>query len=79
MAAQDDYAFSDAFRSTPVEFATVSCLPVLLALAQLANSYVNDLSFLVSVPFAVVMVLFAVLLTQHQLAQFRRRRFERGR
>ncbi|WP_129113180.1 hypothetical protein [Halegenticoccus tardaugens] len=77
MATKDDVAFSDIFRSTPVQSAMISFVPALLALAQLANSYFNDLSFFVSVPFAAVMILFAILLTQHHFAQFRRRHFER--
>lgn len=77
MARKDDIAFSDMFRSTPVRSAIVSLVPVLLALGQLANSYVNGLSFSVSVPFAAVMVLFAGLLTQHNFAQFRRLYLER--
>lgn len=77
MAAENDTGFSDLFRSTPVRSMLITLVPVLLALVQLTNSYVNGLAFSVSVPFAVVMVLFAVLLTQHHFAQFRRRRFER--
>ncbi len=76
MTTQDEVAFSDMFRSTPVQSAMISLLPTLLALAQLANSYFNDLSFFVSIPFAVVMVLFGILLTQHHYAHFRRRHFE---
>ncbi|XVH30818.1 hypothetical protein ACNS7O_10510 [Haloferacaceae archaeon DSL9] len=77
MAAENDVSISDLVRSDPVRSALLSFGPILLAGAQIANSYFNDLSFLASVPFAVAMVLIAVLLTQHHAAQYRRRRVER--
>lgn len=78
MATKDNLAFSDMFRSTPIQSVIVSLVPVLLAFGQLANSYFNGLSFSISVPFAIVMVLFAGLLTQHHFAQFRRVHLERN-
>lgn len=78
MATRDDTAFSDMFRSNPVQSAMVSLVPLLLALAQLANGYFNDMSIFVSISFAIVVVLFAVLLTQHQYARFRRQYAERN-
>lgn len=78
MATKDDITFPDMLRSAPVQAVLVFFVPVLLAGAQLANSYFNDLSFFVSVPFAVVIVLFTVVLTQHQLARFRRGYLERN-
>lgn len=77
MATKEDAAFSDMFRSNPVQSAMVSIVPLLLAFAQLANSYFTNMSILVSVSFTIVVVLFAVLLTQHQYAQFRRQYAER--
>ena len=77
MVTQDAVRLSDMVRSIPGHCLLCGGLPVALAAAQLANSYVNGLSLFVSVPFAVVLVLFAVVLTQHQFAQFRRQQFER--
>lgn len=78
MATKDDITVPDMFRSIPIQAALIFFVPVLLAVAQLANSYFNDLSFFVSVPFAIVMIVFTALLTQHQLAQFRRGHLERN-
>ena len=77
MATTDDTTFYDMFRANPVQSALVSTGPVLLAVAQLANGYFTEMSIFVSIAFAVVVVLFAGLLTQHQYAQFRRQYVER--
>ncbi len=78
MATKDGVAVADMFRSRPVQSAMVSVVPLLLAVAQLANGFFNDMPLLVSISFAAVMVPFAVLLTQYQYAQFRRQYVERG-
>lgn len=77
MATKDDVTVSDMFRSAPVRSAMVSVLPLLLVLGQFANSYFNGLSIFASTAFALTVTLFAVLLTQHQLAEFRLRHVER--
>lgn len=77
MSTKEGTAFSDMFRSDPVQSAMVSIVPLLLAGAQLANSYFTSMSMLASVLFATVVVLFTVLLTQYQYAQFRRQYIER--
>lgn len=77
MATKEDTAFSEMFRSNPVQSAMVSVLPLLLAVAQLAIGYFTNMSIFASISFAIVVVLFAVLLTQHQYAQFRRQFVER--
>lgn len=78
MATKDDVTFSDMLRSNPIQSAMVSIVPLLLAVAQLANGYFTTMSVFVSMSFAVVVVSFAVLLTQYQYARFRRRHIERG-
>lgn len=75
-ATREDLTLVDMFREEPVETAMVTVLPVFLAFAQLANSVVNGLSFAVSVPFAVVVVGFTVLVTQYGFVRFRRRTLE---
>lgn len=77
MATKEDTAFFDMYRSNPVQSAMVSVVPLLLAVAQLANSYFTTMSIFVSISFAIVLVLFAVLLTQYQYARFRRQYVER--
>lgn len=77
MAVKEDLTLLDVVHSSP-RTVVLASVPVLVALAQLANSYFNDLSVLVSVPFAVVMIAYAVLLAQYQYAQFRRRHVELG-
>ena len=72
----DSLTFRDMYRANPVEGALFTIVPALLAVVQLTNSFVTDLSFYVSVPFALVVVGFAWVLNQHSFAQFRRRRLE---
>ena len=77
MSTKEGTAVADMFRSDPVQSAIVCIVPLLLAVAQLANSYFTSMSMLASVLFATVVVLFTVLLTQYQCAQFRRQSVER--
>jgi len=77
MATKGDAAFSEMFRANPVQSAMVSVVPLVLAFAQLANSYFTTMSVFVSLSFAIVVGLFTVVLTQHQYARFRRRYVER--
>ncbi len=76
MTGIDGLTHVDMFRAEPVESAMFTVVPLVLAFAQLANSAVNDLSVLVSVPFALVMVGYALFLNQFSFARFRRQRLE---
>lgn len=76
MAAIERLTLTDMFRTAPLRSALVTMVPLALALIQLANSVFNDLSFVVSIPFALVIVGFACLLTQYSLARFRRQQRE---
>jgi hypothetical protein len=71
MATEDHATLGDLLRVRPVQFLLCTVLPLALAGMQLLNSLVYDLSVLVSVPFAVVMVAFATVLTQYQLVRVR--------
>ena len=64
------------FRAAPLQHAVLIVVPVIVAVAQLANSAVTDLSFAISVPFAVVLLGFTGLMTQYNLARFRRQELE---
>lgn len=67
----------ELFRAAPMKCALLSLGPVLLAVTQLINSYVNGLSPVAAVAFAVAMVAFAVVATGHHAAEHRVRRLER--
>jgi len=67
----------ELFQAAPVQTTLLTAVPLALAVLQLANSVFNDLPFLVSVPFALVLVGYASLLIQHQFSRVRRRRIER--
>lgn len=71
-----DFTHLDMVRAAPVRSLLVTGVPVVLALAQLANSFVNDLSLVASVAFALVVVGFGVLLTQYNFVRLRRHRLE---
>lgn len=64
------------FRSAPVRTALVSLVPFALAAGQLVNSLVNDFPLVLSIGFAVTMLVFAVVATGHCAAEFRLRRLE---
>lgn len=68
--------FLEMFRDAPVETSLYTLGPLTVAAVQLSNSVVNGLSFLVSVPFAVVLVGFAAVAASHRLSQFRLAKLE---
>lgn len=76
MAGKHTITLLDMFRTVPVRSALFTLLPTILALGQLGNSIFNDVSMIVSVVFALVIVGYAGVLTQHSFAQFRRRKIE---
>lgn len=76
MAAIERLTLLDMFRAAPLRSALFTMVPLVLALMQIANSLFNDLSFVVSIPFALVILGFACLLTQYSLARFRRQQRE---
>lgn len=65
MSASELLAFA---RADPGRAFTYSVLPVLVALAQLANSIVHGVSALYPGLFALALVAFAVIATQYHLA-----------
>jgi hypothetical protein len=67
------------FRAVPVETTLLAGGPSALAAVQLANGYVNDVRPVVSIAFALVMIAFATVATDHRVAERRRRRLERDR
>lgn len=77
MATVEPVTFGDMFRAAPVRSALLTLLPLSIAVFQLVNSVYNDLSFAISIPFALVIVSFAYVLTQYSLARFRRQQRER--
>lgn len=57
-------------RAEPVEAALYATAPAVAAV-QLLNSLVNGLSYLVSIPFAVVLLAFTALVVGHRISQRR--------
>lgn len=76
MSTQTRPSFPELFRATPVKSTLLAVVPLGLALGQLANSYVNGVSPVIAVGFAVVMIAFAVVATGHHAAEYRLRRLE---
>lgn len=70
-------ALRNLFRAAPAKSSLLSVAPLALAVAQLVNSYVNGLSPVAAVAFAVAMAGFAVVATGHSAAEHRVRRLER--
>lgn len=64
------------FRADPVICSLLLFGPLTLAVGQLLNSYVNGVSPIVSLAFAIVMVAFSIVATGHHAAERRRRRLE---
>lgn len=76
MSTRDRPTFREMLRADPVRSGLFVATPVAVAAVQLLNSVVNGLSFLVSVPLAVVMVAFSGFLLTYQFAQYRVERLE---
>lgn len=76
MAASDSLTLLELLRTRPVQSGLLVVVPLAVAGVQLLNSYVNDLSLFVSVPFSVGLLAFSALALDHHLAQLRLRRLE---
>ncbi|WP_049921320.1 hypothetical protein [Halopiger djelfimassiliensis] len=79
MAGTIPFSLAELFRAAPAKSSLLSLAPLGLALGQLVNSYVNGVSFLVSIGFAAVMIGFAVVAMGHHAAEHRLYRLESGR
>ncbi|EMA36799.1 hypothetical protein [Halobiforma nitratireducens] len=78
MSVRQPLSIAELFRATPATSALLTLGPLALALGQLLNSYVNDVSVFVSLSFAAVMLAFAAVATGHHAAEYRLRELERG-
>lgn len=78
MRAKDDVTPRSAFRRSPVRMSLYVCVPLLLAVLQLANSLLTDLPVWVAAAFAVLMVSYAVMFTRYHVAQLRLEELESG-
>ena len=76
MSVRHSLSLVELFRATPVKSSLLAFGPLALALGQLGNSYVNGVSPVVAIGFAVVMVGFAVVATRHHAAEHRLQRLE---
>ena len=76
MASRRRPSFRELFRTEPATSVLLSVAPLVLAAGQLANGSRNDLPPTVTLSFALVMIAFAVVATDHHAARYRRRRLE---
>lgn len=76
MAARHRPSLVELFRVAPTESALLAGGPLVLAAGQLANGYANGVSPVVTIAFALAMIAFATIATDHQAAEHRRRRLE---
>lgn len=67
----------DMVRQAPMRTFLLTVVPILIGAAQLVISMLTELSFLVSVPFAIVLVGVAIGLDQYHFARYRRITIER--
>lgn len=71
MKSNATHTLLEMFRSNPVRSGLFTIAPIVIVAVQLLNSAMNGLSVVVSVPFAIVLLGFSVLLVRYQLVQFR--------
>ena len=76
MSGRNSLSLVELFYAAPVKSALLSIGPIALAVGQVLNGYLNGVSPVVSITFAVVMVAFAVVATRHHAAEHRLRRLE---
>lgn len=73
---KDDVTYSSLLVDSPARMGLFVIGPILIASLQLANSYVHDLPWLASIPFAAVLVAYAVVYARYLLADHRLRELE---
>ncbi|WP_254531217.1 hypothetical protein [Natrinema gelatinilyticum] len=76
MSGRHKLSFVELFRAAPAKSSLLTLAPIVLALGQLCNSYVNGVSPAIAIGFAVVMVTFAVVAMRHHAAELRIRLLE---
>ncbi|MFA9417817.1 hypothetical protein [Natrinema sp. HArc-T2] len=76
MSRRRSLSFAELFRATPAKSSLLTLAPLALALGQLSNSYVNGVSPIVSIGFAVVMLIFSTVAMSHHAAEHRIHRLE---
>ncbi|ELZ02462.1 hypothetical protein [Natrialba asiatica] len=64
-------AVIELFRVRPISSSLLSVVPAVLAVGQLWNSYVNDVSPLIAIGFTLAMLGFAVVAMGHHVAAYR--------
>lgn len=71
MSTSTGGTFVGMVQTFPVRTLLFTFGPLVFALSQVINSYVNDTSLLPTLAFGGLMVAFAVLITRYHLATFR--------
>jgi len=75
---KDDVTVLGTCRRSPVRMALFAALPLLLAAAQLLNSFATGLALWVALAFAAGMITYATIYTRYLLAQERLELLESG-
>ncbi|OVE85758.1 hypothetical protein [Natronolimnobius baerhuensis] len=76
MSTRQSVPISELFRATPATSCLLTIGPLVLAVGQLLNSYVNGVSPVVSLSFALGVLGFAVVALRHHAAEYRLRTLE---
>lgn len=71
MAVSTNVTFWEMFRELPVQTGVYSVGPLLIAFAQLINGYYHQVPPVYLALFGTVMAVFAGLVTQYHLTEFR--------
>lgn len=71
MRTEDEVTLRASFRRSPFRTSVLTVLPVLVAVLQLANSVVGDLSIFVGLLVAMALIGAAVVFTRHHIARLR--------
>ena len=77
MSASTDITLMELFRASPTRSFLYTLGPLLIAAAQLANSYVNDLALLYPAAFGAVMIVFSILITRYHMLELHTVRLEK--
>ncbi|NGM67676.1 hypothetical protein G6M89_01400 [Natronolimnobius sp. AArcel1] len=76
MSTRHPISIAELFRATPATTCLLTVGPLVLAIGQVLNSYVNGVSPVVALCFAVGILGFAVVALRHHAAEYRLRTLE---
>lgn len=71
MSTSMNVTLAELFHTMPVRSALHTIGPLVIAVAQLVNSYVHELSLLYPALFGLVMIAFSVMITRYNMVELR--------